>query len=415
MQKSETSYVGIDIGTTNTRIVIGVINEGEATPTIVGVGSVKTKGMRKGTIISVEDVSGSIADAIDEAERVSGQHISSATVSINGAHIVGLDSKGVIAISSGDKEITHEDLDRVEEAATVVQLPPNREILQVFARNYSLDGQQNIKEPLGMNGVRLEVNAHLVTAASPVIKSISRAVDAVAIGVNHQIVAGLAASEAVLQNKQRETGSVVVDFGAATTNVVVFEEDDVQHVAVLPIGSDNITNDLAIGLRTDIEVAEQVKISHAAAKKGTSSKKEVSVTVDGNDYSFKRSDIENIVKARLDELFELVDDELVKINRSGKLPGGVVLVGGGALLPELAHFVKDRLALPARVAKPRIKAVASDDTNSPAFAAAIGLMMLDLQLSSIRQQSSSRPKGISIDAGGILQTVKKFGGKFRTK
>ena len=394
--------IGIDVGTTTVRAVIGVVGDDMEVPTIVGAGSSPNKGMRKGIVNNVEETAAAINAAVEEAERISGQRVQAATVSANGAHIIGLNSKGVVAISSVNREIGLEDLERAEEAATVVQLPPNREILQVFAKSYALDGQENIKDPIGMSGVRLEVDAHILTAATPATKNLDRTLEESGIAVNHHIVAGIASAEAVLEPRQKDTGTVVIDIGAGTTNIVVFEEDDVQHVAVLPVGSNNLTNDLAIGLRTELDVAEEVKLNHASATGiDDTTKKKMNLTVKEQEYSFKRVDVNDIVKARLDELFDLIDDELKKINRSGKLPGGVVLVGGGALLPDIDEYVKNKLKLPARVGTPKNYSGIIDTINSPEYAAAVGLMMLDMRLSDYVDSSSFSPSQ-------WMETIKNF-------
>ncbi len=413
MRSSENIYTGIDIGSQNTRAVIGVLNEGDSQPTIIGAGIGASRGMRKGVVISVEEAATVVADVVEEAERMSGQHIEGATVGVNGAHVIGLDSKGVIAISNSSHEIEIDDLERVEEAATVVQLPPNREILQVFARNYSLDGQQNIKEPLGMSGVRLEVNAHLVTASTPAVKSLDRVLEIPAIEPHHHIVSVLAASEAVLGAKQRESGSVVIDIGASTTGIAIVEEDDVQHVAILPVGSDNITNDLAIGLKTEIEVAELVKIEHTNMR--AAAKKSVKFEYAGNKFEFDPTEVSSIVQARLDELFELVNSELSRIGRAGKLPGGALLVGGGANLKGIDVSAKEHLQLPARVMHPKNKAVVADSINSPEMSAAVGLMLMDYQLGGTRGGSSKSKKGVaSKRAGALAGYFTDLLGRFKT-
>jgi cell division protein FtsA len=385
-------FIGLDIGTTTVRCVIGQLNDSDVAPTVIGTGVALNLGVRKGAVSNIQDTVNAIDAAIEDAERMAGYEVKAATVNINGSHIVGMNSKGVIAISSSTREIGLDDIARVEEAATVVQLPANREIIQVFARNYRLDGQANIKDPVGMTGVRLEVDAHVVTAATPALRNLEKAMDGTGTDIHYRLLAGLAAAEAVINREQRENGVVVIDYGASTTNVAVFEEGDVQHVAVIPVGSHNITNDLAIGLRTELNVAEAVKLAHAGPEdKGRS--KSVSVTVDGETHSFERKEIEMIVAARLDETFELVDRELAKISRSGKLPGGAVLVGGGANLAGLDEYVKDRLRLPARVAKPHGFAGLVDTIDGPEFATAIGLMLYDMHASmdgSVDARSSAR-------------------------
>lgn len=373
-------FVGLDVGTTAVRCVIGQLNDQDVAPTVIGTGVAANLGVRKGAVVNVPDTVNAIDSAIEAAERMSGYEVAGATVNINGSHIVGMNSKGVIAISSNTREISPDDIVRVEEAATVVQLPANREIIQVFARNYRLDGQDHIRDPIGMTGVRLEVDAHVVTASTPSLRNLEKAMNAAGTNAHYRLLGGLAAAEAVISREQRENGVAIIDYGAATTNLAVFEEGEVQHVAVIPVGSHNLTNDLAIGLRTELDVAEAVKLAHAGPRKADRNKS-VSVTVNDQVHAFKHSDIEHIVSSRLDETFELIDRELDKVSRSGKLPGGVVLVGGGAQLDGLAEYAKARLRLPARVAKPHGFAGLVDTIDSPEFATSIGLMLYDMHAS----------------------------------
>jgi cell division protein FtsA len=378
MQESSRYAVGLDIGTTYVRAVVGHVDGPDVKPTIIGVGVEPNNGMRKGTVVNLVNTAQAIDKALEAAERMSGHQINDATVSVNGSHVVGMSSKGVIAVGH---EITDVDLDRVEEAATVVQLPANREILEVTPRSYQLDGQENIKDPIGMTGVRLEVDAHVITALGPHLKNLARACEMTETHVNQRILSGLAAARAVVTPQQMENGVVLVDIGGTTTNIIVFEEGDLQHVAVLPVGSVNITNDLAIGLKTDLDVAEKVKIDHAVAvptaHKNTS--KKAVVKVDKIAHEFDIEDIDMIVDARLEEIFELVQKELKSIGRASKLPGGVVIAGGGALLPGIDEFAKQALQLSARVGKPTGYGGVADQIESPAFASAVGLMLSDLQ------------------------------------
>lgn len=372
-------FVGLDIGTSTVRCVIGMLGPDNGKPSIIGHGSSANFGMRKGVPVHVDDVAEAIVQAITEAERISGVRVHQAAVNINGAHVSGMNSKGVIAISAANREITDEDRLRVEEAATVVKLPPNREIVQFFAKNYSLDGQHNIKDPVGMSGVRLEVDAHIVTAASPNIRNLDFVLERAQVAATHHTINGLAATEAVLSRQQKEAGTVVVDIGAGTTNLLVVEDGEVQHAAVLPIGGLHITNDLAIGLKTDLDIAEQVKLKHATL---TQPVKAGSIHIKTNDgmVHFSHEDIAMITEARVDELFEYVDKELQRVHRSRKLPGGVVLVGGGSKLPGLAEFAKERLQLPARIGRIQPVGGLVDTVSDPAYASVVGLMLLDILL-----------------------------------
>ncbi len=381
MQEMSRYGVGIDVGTTVVRCVIGHTDGSSMTPSIVGVAEAPNSGMRKGMVVNIVNVAQAIDKALEEAERMSGHQVRGAAININGAHITAMSSRGVVAVNSQDHEITEEDLMRAEEAATVVQLPANREILQVTPRSYQLDGQENIKDPLGMSGIRLEVDAHVITALSPHVKNLLKAVEMTETAPHAVMVAGLAAARAALTPQQMENGVAVIDLGGTTTSVVVYEEGDLQHVAVLPIGSVNITNDLAIGLRTDLDIAEKIKLSYASAtpQSGKEKSKEIELTHNGEKLSFKVKQIDEIVEARLEEIFERVDKELKQIDRSGKLPGGVVLVGGGANLKNVSDYAKEMLRLPARVAKFTEMSGVSDKTSKPEFATALGLMLLDFE------------------------------------
>jgi cell division protein FtsA len=378
-ENAATPYVGLDIGTSTVRCVVGTRDVADPNViSVIGHGSALNQGMRKGVVMHIEDCAEAIIQAITEAERISGQQIHAATVNVNGGHVTGLNSRGVIAISSPDREISVEDRERVEEAATIVKLPPNREIVQVFAKNYRLDGQDNLKDPVGMHGVRLEVDCHIVTAASPNMRNLDLALEKAQVRPQHHTVSALAAAEAVLDRKQKEAGTCVLDIGAGTTNLSVIEDGEIQHVAVIPMAGMHITNDLAIGLKTDLEVAEAVKLKHA--RLGDESDKALRVVVDDVAHNFSGAEVNMIVEARVEELLEYVEKELQRIHRARKLPGGVVMVGGTALLPGLAEFTKEKLQLPARIGKVRNLAGLVDTVNTAPFATAAGLMLLDILL-----------------------------------
>jgi cell division protein FtsA len=378
---SQAHFIGLDIGTSAVRCIVGMVDATDGKASIIGHGSAVNIGTRKGAVVHVDDVTEAVVQAVTEAERISGVQINRATVNVNGSHVEGMDSKGVIAISSVNRDISPEDRMRVEEAATVIKMPANREIIQFFAKNYSLDGQKNIKDPVGMSGVRLEVEAHIVTAASPNLRNLDMALEKARIMPTHHTLSSLASAEAILNRQQKEAGTVVLDIGAGTTNLIVIEDGEVQHVAVLPIGGIHITNDLAIGLKTDLEVAEQVKIQFATL--GTPAKTVASVKAgDGGGpmQHFPMDDVTMITEARVEELFEYVNKELEKIGKARKLPGGVVLSGGTAKLPGLAEFAKNQLELPARVGRLQTVTGLADTVNDPSYYTVIGLMLLDMLL-----------------------------------
>lgn len=422
MQESMRFAVGIDVGTTHVRCIIGHVDGSSPSPTIVGVGSAPNNGLRKGVVVNIVNTAQAIDRALDEAERMSGHQVSAASININGSHIMAMSSKGVIAVNSQNPEITEDDLARAQEAATVVQLPANREILQVTPRSYQLDGQENIKDPLGMSGVRLEVDAHVITALGPHVKNLLRSLEMTQTAVNHVLVSGLAAAKAVLSQQQMENGVAVVDLGGTTTNVVVFEEGDLQHVAVLPMGSVNITNDLAIGLRTDLDIAEAIKLEHASATPAPKdAPKKIDYKQGSETHEFATKDLDMIVGARLDEIFELVDKELASIDKSGKLPGGIVLTGGGANLKNLADYTKHKLRLPVRIARMDGFNGVSDRITHPEFATALGLMMADLEAANAQTASGgTAPRlGQGIDQGSkaakkLFKSASDLFKKFKT-
>jgi cell division protein FtsA len=398
-------FVGLDIGTANVRCVVATSDEQSGKPSIIGYGSAPNVGMRRGVVVHAEDVTEAIIAAITAAERLSGVRVNQATVNINGTHVLGNNSKGVIAISGVNRPITDEDRARVEDAATVVKLPPNREIVQVFAKNYALDGQGNIKDPVGMTGVRLEVDTHLVTAATPNLKSLNLALDKAQVAVNRYTVAGLAAAEAVMSRQQKESGTALVDIGAGTTNIAVLEEGEVQHVAILPIGGTHLTNDLAIGLKTDLDVAEQVKLKHASLN--GPEKKQIKIKLAGQEHTFSSEDVAMITEARMEELFEYINKELSKIHRANKLPGGIVLAGGGSKIAGLAEFAREQLGLPARLGRLQSIGGLTEQVDDPKYFTAVGLTLLDMLLPGVE------PGGFSLLGDRFSGLFDSFKNRFK--
>lgn len=379
MRETETQhYVGLDIGTSMVRCVIGTRDDATGAISVIGHGVSQNQGMRKGVVMHIDETADAVVHALSEAERIAGVRLERATVNINGSHVLGMSSRGVIAISGPNREISPDDRDRVEEAAAIVKLPANREIIQVFAKNYRLDGQDNIKDPVGMHGVRLEVDCHIITAGTPNVHNLDLVLEKAQVTAKHKTMAGLAAAEAVLDRKQKEAGAAVIDIGAGTTNLAIIEDGEIQHVAVIPMGGTHITNDLAIGLKTDLDVAEQVKLKNV--RLGDTTDKTYRIIVDGTGYTFEQAETNMIAESRVEELFEYIDKELARVHRSRKLPGGVVIVGGTAALPGLAEFAREKLQLPVRIGKIRGLEGLVDTVDDPAFATATGLMLLDILL-----------------------------------
>ncbi len=403
MSSENPHFAGIDIGTSAVRVVVGTVDE-HGNPEVIGYSKVENTGMRRGVVAHTDEVAVAISQAIADAERLSGIHISTATININGSHVQGLNSKGVIAISAANREITVEDRLRVEEAAAVMQMPANREIIQVFPKAYRLDGQDNIKDPVGMQGVRLEVDTHIVTASTPNIKLLESALEKSSTNYKHRTVSSLASAEAVLSRQQREAGTAVIDIGAGTTNLVVVEDGEVQHVAVIPVGGIHVTNDLAIGLKTDLDIAEKIKVEHSSLDKPTRST--VSVKTEKEHHTFSAQDVHMVVEARIEELFELIDKELKKIGRSRKLPGGIIFTGGTAQIKGIADFAKEKLELPSKVGAITSVGGLADQMQSVSYATPVGLMLLDMLLEG--QQAVGHPNNYQGMVENISSLFKKF-------
>lgn len=412
MQETSRYAVGIDIGTTTVRCVVGHIDATTGTPTIVGVGQASNSGMRKGVVANLTGPAQAIDDALGEAERMSGYQVNAASLSINGAHILSTKADGMIAVGAMDHEIVHEDLARIEEVATLGKVPANREILEVVPHSYRLDGQDNIKDPLGMTGTRLEINANVVSALAPHLANLQKSAEMAKVSPRTITPSVLAAARAVLSEQQIENGVAVVDMGGATTSVAVFEEGDLQYVAVVPVGGVNITNDLAIGLKTDPEVAEQVKVGHATAVARKNDER-IAIKQGKETFSFDSSEVDEIVEARLDEIFDAVAKELKKAGRAGQLPSGVVLTGGTARMKGITEYAKEKLGLAARVGKSSGYGGVAENIEEPQFATVVGLMLLDVQ--SAPQNMSNHHTGANSkkalkNAGGMIS---KFLDKFK--
>ena len=381
MQENSRYAVGLDIGTTTVRCVVGHIDQATGTPTIVGVGKAPNSGMRKGVVVNLQGPAHAIDEALGEAERVSGYEVNAATVSINGQHILSTKADGMIAVGALDHEITRDDIHRIEDVATMGKVPANREIIEVVPHSYRLDGQDNIKDPLGMTGTRLEINANVVSVLVPHLQNLQKSSELAKVDPHTIIPSVLASARAVLTESQIENGVAVIDMGASTTGVAVFEEGDLQYIGVIPIGGASITNDLAIGLKTDPEIAEKVKVAHATAI-ARSDASGISIKEEKEVHTFNTHDIDEIVEARLEEIFESINRELKKAGRAGRLPAGVVLTGGAANMKHMTEYAKQSLGLAAKIGKSSGFGGVSDDAEKPEFTTAIGLMLTDSEAAS---------------------------------
>lgn len=382
MAKNYQQFIaGLDIGSSAVRIAVGQMmqHQGEREPElqILGAGETASAGVNKGVVNSIEDVVSAVSACLETTERMVGVPLDSIWVGISGLHIMSQTSKGVVAVSKADNEIAEEDVARAIEASRTIATPLNYEVLHVLPRSFSIDGQGQVKDPVGMTGIRLEVDSQIILGSGSQIKNLTKAVYRTGLNIDDLVLSILATAEAVITPRQKDIGVVVVNIGVATTSLVVFEGGDIIHSAVLPIGSEHITNDIAIGLRTSIEMAEAVKIEHGDCASDTISKREEIDLYDlGNPTheTVKKQYVSEIIEARVDEIVNKIDQELIKIKRNGLLPAGAVFTGGGAKLPGLIEVAKQRLRLPAVLGYPLHITSVTDKVNDLAFSTAVGLV-----------------------------------------
>ena len=378
---SEEIFTGIDIGSHAVRVAVGkLVSSQDARDQmhIIGAVEVPSAGVSRGTITDIENAVSSVSKAIEQAERLTGLPLNSAWVGISGSHIMSQESRGVIGVARSDGEIREEDVERAIEASRTVATPANYEIIHVIPKSFIVDGQRGVKDPVGMNGIRLEVDALIIQGLTSQIKNLTKCVYRTGLDIEDLVFSVLAAAEAVVTPRQKELGVCVVNIGAATTSIVVFEEGDVLRASVLPVGGDYVTNDLAIGLRIMLDVAEQVKLRFATCRVEDVQKNENIDLIEAGSTqpeTVGRRFIADIAGARMQEIFEMVDKELKKIDRSGMLPAGVVLTGGGAKLYGTVEVAKKVLRLPATLGSPIGVSSVIDRTADPSMSVAVGLAL----------------------------------------
>src|SRR3989338_7317142 len=351
----EQIFIGLDVGSSVIRVVVGKQESELGAASVVGVGEASSGGIRRGVIVDIDEAVSAISEALEKAERMTGLTLDHAVVSVGGAHINSIESHGVVAVARADGEITENDVIRVVDASQAISIPPNREILHVIPKTFTVDGQTGIKDPVGMSGIRLEVDTQIIQASVPFIKNLTKCILQAGLEIDDLGLAPLAAAQAVLTKKQKELGVAIVDLGGGTTGLVAFEEGDLLLTNILPVGSMHITNDLAIGLRSSVDTAEKVKLQYAVAEV-KEVKKDFDIDLGKIDkqeegkVSVKH--VAEIVEARLEEIFDLINKQLKLIGRDGQLPAGVILTGGGAKLPGIVDFAKKQLRLPISLGMP---------------------------------------------------------------
>lgn len=375
----ENIIAGLDLGSTAIRMVVGQMLEqgGSEGLHILGMVEVPSEGIHKGVITSIEDAVSSTSACLEKMERSVGLPIEHVWVGVNGAHVLTDTSRGVVAISHPNGEITEDDVERAVDAARTVATPMNYEILHVIPRSFSVDGGTPVKDPVSMSGVRIEVDTHIIQGASGHIKSLTKTVYRTGSDIDDLVLSILAASEVVSSERARDMGCVIIDVGGSTTSMIVIEDGDVIHTSFIPIGSEHITQDIAIGLKTSIDVAEQLKIFGGTAMvKGLTKRDVLDLSEFGSHEKeeVSRKLLAQIIEARVEEILEKVGSELKQIGRAGVLPAGAVFVGGGSKLHGLIDVAKRDLRLPASLGYPLNVTSVTDKINDVVFATSIGLV-----------------------------------------
>lgn len=392
----------LDIGTTKVCALVGEVRAGQLR--IIGLGIEPALGMRKGMIADVNEAALVIARAVEKAEQTSGYSLSRALVSMAGEHIESTNNRGAVAVGRNSAGIAPDDIDRALDAAQAIAIPPNRQIVHLVPRRFKVDENDAVRNPVGMFGYRLEVEAHIVTAATPALMNLQKCADVVGLKVDEFVLNALASAETVLEPTEREMGVLVADIGGGTTDVALFMDGMVWHTSVIPVGGNHVTNDIAIGLRVPFEVAERVKLQYGDCRPAQIDPESI-FTVEpfgGEKIQVGRQDLAHVIEARVEEIFQLVLQDIRESGYDGMLPAGIVLTGGAAQLRGMAQVAYRVLGVPARVASPRNLAGLVDALGSPAYATSVGLLQW-----AVSGQNNYRPRPRQGEWGRRLGTIFK--------
>ena len=369
--------VAIDIGTTKVCVLIAEMGERGGVD-VIGIGQAPSDGLRKGVVIDIDRTVQSVANAVEAAERLSGLKVRSAFVGISGSHILSQNSRGMVAVSGRAKDVDRDDTVRAIEAARAISIPNTREILHVIPRGYVVDGQNGVRDPIGMTAVRLEVETHIVTASSTSVQNLTKCVQRAGVEIDELVLAPLATAEAVLSEEDRELGVVLADIGGDTTDVAIFQDGSISHCATIPMGGRTITGDLGIVLRVTRDAAETVKFKYGnAAPLDVDPDEVLQVTSIGEETSHgvTRRHIAEIVESRVSEIFDFVGKEIEAAGAMNRLQAGLVLTGGGSLLSGIGRAARDQLGMSARIQSPSGLGGLTDQIATPRYAASSGLLL----------------------------------------
>jgi cell division protein FtsA len=422
---TQSIVTALDIGSSKVTTIIAALEDGKE-PKVIGVATYPSRGLKKGVIVNIEEAINSIAASLEAAERMAGLTVSSVYISINGKHITSTNNRGVVAVAQD--EISTDDVFRAIESARTVSIPPSREILHVIPRQFSVDTQGGIKDPVGMSGTRLEVDAHIISATSTALHNLVKVVQQLGLKVDDIVFSGWAASSAVLTNTEKELGVMLLDIGGGTTSITTFVEDSITYSGSVPFGGINITSDLAIGLRVSLEDSDKIKVNAVdlikemrekdkkekvekiedeKSKKGGAVIDISRLQVEGQKTISKKL-FDEIIEARLSEIFDLVLSQVEQSRNEARLPAGVVITGGTALVPNITSIAKKVLGIPARIGYPKGLGGLTDEINNPAYAVAQGLILYGAQDEGYNSRTSNISSGSSAKKGGLLGNVTRF-------
>jgi cell division protein FtsA len=372
------TIIGIDVGTTKVCTIVAQVQD-NGRINVLGVGLTPSKGLDKGVVVNIDDAVNAIATSVEKAERLSGYRVGTAFVGVSGRHVSSLNSRGVVAVSRSDHEITRHDVARAVEAAQAVAIPTQREVIHVIPRAYVVDGHEGIRDPIGMSGFRLEVETHIITGEVMAIQNLIKSVQKAGVEIDDLVLQPLASGEAVLTADDKDRGVVLVDIGGGTTDIAVFAQGGVWHTSVIPVGGSHFTNDIVLVQQTPHNTAEYLKLKYgqAIAEEPTDAASdivEVEGFTPGERQQISRATLNQIVQARAEEVTELVYNEIRRSGYEGLLPAGIVLTGGTAQLPRLDELMRDMLGIPVRVGVPGELTGLADTLTSPPYATGVGLI-----------------------------------------
>ncbi|MFH1827478.1 MAG: cell division protein FtsA [bacterium] len=380
---SDELICGIDVGSTKVSTIVSVQPKDEEKLRIVGFDVTRSKGVKRGLIVDIDQVTESVEESVEKAERMVGKKISSAYVSVGGPHISSMNSQGVVAVSDPQGEINEQDVGRVVEAARAVSLSNTKQIIEVIPRGFTVDGQEGIKNPIGMSGVRLEVETHIITASLTNLKNLDRCLSDLGIGNDGFIFSGLASAQAVLSETDRELGVVLVDIGGGKTDICIYDDGSLAYSSSIPIGARHITNDIAVGLRVSLDTAEKIKLylskEDKEGKNEESQKEKYDLTKldipEKIESMSAKTVIDGIIGARIEEIYKMIGEEVEKSDFGNEIPAGIVMTGGGALTIGMTEIGKKVLGLPLRIGRPENITGLIDEIIEPQYATTTGLIL----------------------------------------